>query len=538
MTHNHIEFQSESENESETQSLPAPVAIIGASLTGLSLALSLLQSNLYRPTDITIYDQRRAPARAAPSPQPTTSNLSGDSTPAQCTSPTSTPAAQSSSGSANGYDPATTASGVILTPNGLRVLDALAILDRVRARCWTSVHRTYRADSGPDATDGDGAGQGEGDKLVRKVQVSGEEVYGYRNHRLWRSVLVGAMLDMVVGECGVDVRWGWRFQGLADGGCNSDPAATERTAGAEQVKFLVKSPDGAREARTAGLLVGADGIYSSVRGVLHPHAAPVYTGTTGVLAHIRWDEVAWPRVEDGNGNNGAYERQCTLQGAPGALFWIPEDAAGSVVMVGKQVKMEDANDRSRDEWERLARDKAYLSGFYRQDYEQWGSTGRKVIDAVCANSETLYLWPFMRMAKLDTWFSISKAKAEQASAGKEGNAVVIIMGDAAHALPPSSGQGVNQTLEDVYVLTQVLETVKTGAKPLAEALQFWQRKRQERVDAVFDWATNATNVQRLPRAEREKLMQSGAAKSQQETDDMRWLYKPDWDAVVAEWRTA
>ena len=189
-----------------------------------------------------------------------------------------------------------------------------------------------------------------------------------------------------------------------------------------------------------------------------------------------------------------------------------------MVMIGNQMKMED--EKSREELDRLARDKDYLCEFYRKDYDQWGNTGRKIIDAVCRNKESLYLWPFMRMAKLERWFSQSGD--------------VVIMGDAAHALPPSSGQGVNQTLEDVYVLTEVLSAVKAGKKSLLDGLQWWQQVRQDRIDDVFDWATNATNVQRLPQAEREKLIKAGA-KPQQDGDDMRWLYKPEWDVRLAEW---
>ncbi|ETN43911.1 uncharacterized protein HMPREF1541_11042 [Cyphellophora europaea CBS 101466] len=460
---------------------PATIAIIGASLTGLSLALSLLQSQLFQPPQITIYERRTAPA-----PQFSPANL-------PLNSPTSDPEHNHPSASLNpsgldpsGLDPSTTASGVVLTPNGLSVLSALQILPRIAPRCWTSAYRTYRNDA---------------DELVRKVQVSGEEVYGYRNHRCWRGLLVGEMLEMAR-EAGVVVRWGWRFSGVEEGG------------GGAGVRFVVERVGDAREVVSADLLVGADGIYSTVRKHLDPVAAPEYTGTTGVLAHIRWEHVAWPEVPEGE-----YERQCTLQGKPGALFWIPEDQEGSVVMVGKQVRVD--GERSREEWDKLSRNKEYLCGFYRQDYGEWGSTGRKIIDAVCRNRDTLYLWPFMRMAKLERWFS------------HQGN--VIIMGDAAHALPPSSGQGVNQTLEDVYVLTRVLELVKTGRKDLQEGLRWWQEKRQQRIDQVFDWATNATNVQRLPQAEREKLLKEGGAKSQQETDDMRWLYKPGWDEVMATW---
>ena len=38
------------------------------------------------------------------------------------------------------------ASGVVLTPNGLRVLDRLDVFARIADRCYISTHRTFKND--------------------------------------------------------------------------------------------------------------------------------------------------------------------------------------------------------------------------------------------------------------------------------------------------------------------------------------------------------------------------------------------------------
>jgi 2-polyprenyl-6-methoxyphenol hydroxylase-like FAD-dependent oxidoreductase len=195
------------------------------------------------------------------------------------------------------------------------------------------------------------------------------------------------------------------------------------------------------------------------------------------------------------------------------LFWIPEDKEGSVVMIGKQVKMEG---KSRTELEEMSKDEEILCDFYRKDYDQWGDTARKIIDAVCRNKDTFYVWPFLKMPKLENWSS------------EKGR--VVILGDAAHAIPPSSGQGVNQTLEDVYTLTRLLKESDNRIK----ALKFWQELRQKRIDTIFDWATNITNTQRLPQGEREKLMH-GRDGEVKDLDDMRWLYNSTADQEIDSW---
>jgi 2-polyprenyl-6-methoxyphenol hydroxylase-like FAD-dependent oxidoreductase len=84
-----------------TTSSSSTITIVGASITGLSLTLSLLHNKLATPASIKIYDLR-FPGTA---------------------------------------DPANS-SGVILTPNGLSVLSSLDVLAKFEEKCWLSEYRT------------------------------------------------------------------------------------------------------------------------------------------------------------------------------------------------------------------------------------------------------------------------------------------------------------------------------------------------------------------------------------------------------------
>lgn len=361
---------------------------------------------------------------------------------------------------------------MILTPNGLQVLDKLGVFARITARCWKSEFRTFKNDK---------------DETTKKILITNESLYGYKNHRIWRRLLLAEM-KLMLAERNLEIEYNAKFEGIVSENEN-------------RVVFRIKG----REEQSS-MLVGADGIYSSVRKYIAPGIAPEYTGVTALLAHIPRNTVRWPYPD--------YEPACTIQGKPGAFFMMPEDPEAREIMVGMQIKHPD---QSRADWEAASADKDKLVDHYRAGYDDWHDTAKQIIDQVCAKKDAIYLWPFLRMPQIEKWFS---------STGR-----VLLVGDAVHALPPSSGQGVNQALEDVYSLILLLRK----SKNITAALTQWQKMRQARIDAVFDWATNGANVQRLPEADRQKMIAEAKRKSpgaNQDRDDMRWLYSMNLDDEV------
>lgn len=122
------------------------------------------------------------------------------------------------------------------------------------------------------------------------------------------------------------------------------------------------------------------------------------------------------------------------------------------------------------------------------------------------------LWPFYVVPKMDKWSST--------------HGPVVILGDAAHAIPPSAGQGINQAFEDVY--TYALIVAKCSKDFFDKALHIWQHGRQERVDKglVLDARID------------KRQMPKPAGQEDAEDDkpfDLECLYKPDFNEMVDEW---
>jgi 2-polyprenyl-6-methoxyphenol hydroxylase-like FAD-dependent oxidoreductase len=382
-------------------------------------------------------------------------------------------------------------SGIVLTPNGIWVLDKLGIFNRIKDECYKARYRVFKNAS---------------DETTKKTLTADENRYGYCNHRTWRKVILEEMRKMLA-ERSVDIHFDSKFNGIV-----SDDA--------EGVKFRIND-----ETLDASMLIGSDGVHSTVRQYIAPGIGPEYTGIIGVLSHIKRSAVEWPYE--------GYERNATIQDKPGAIFFIPEDAEAEDIMIGRQIQYPE---QSREDLEKLQTDYDKLISFYRQDYDQWGTTARKIIDAITANKETCYIWPFVRMPTLPQWFSSTGC--------------VIIIGDGAHAIPPSSAQGLCQALEDAYSLTLLLtailplRTEANGATTsghvfngsiLLKGLASWQEMRQKRIDEIYDYATNSTNVARMSESERQKLIAEGKIKQTSgEQEDMGWLYCPKLEGEMKE----
>lgn len=107
---------------------------------------------------------------------------------------------------------------------------------------------------------------------------------------------------------------------------------------------------------------------------------------------------------------------------------------------------------------------------------------------------------------------------------------MIILGDAAHAIPPSAGQGINQAFEDVYILALLLGRSKEIVR-LQDALSFWQSYRQGRVDEVFE-LNKQIDLRRMPAKD---SVSGEGSEVKREGFELQWLYVPDFKLVVDDW---
>uniref|UniRef100_A0A8H7MZE8 FAD-binding domain-containing protein n=1 Tax=Bionectria ochroleuca TaxID=29856 RepID=A0A8H7MZE8_BIOOC len=172
----------------------------------------------------------------------------------------------------------------------------------------------------------------------------------------------------------------------------------------------------------------------------------------------------------------------------GAFVAAPQRKEGSELFVGKQFRY--TEERDREGWEQLLSDKSWCVDFLRTGHEDYPPIVKNIVSHIDPN--TVNIWRFHIIPKLDSWVS------------KSGR--VLILGDAAHAIPPTAGQGVNQAFEDVYTFAKV-------------------QKRQSRIDGVLQ-LNDAINKRRLPAQNGESIVT--------EPFDLHWLYGVDFDAMADE----
>ncbi|KAL7918109.1 monooxygenase [Trichoderma austrokoningii] len=401
------------------------VAIIGAGLSGLTLALALHHQNI----PCTIYESREASL-----------DIGG---------------------------------AIMLSPNALKILDALGVYKNISPLGYHFEKLYFHS---------------EDDKPVDDFEFGSQEKNGYKALRIYRYELINVLVSMVR-EAGIPVEYQHKFDHVVS---ESSTSVTWAFA------------DGSTA--SAKLLVGADGIHSRVRKHLYPDLTPQFTNMIGVTAAV-------PRAQ--LQAESTYPLPVTIMSPKhGAFVIAPQLTDGSEVLIGKQRRLENEYDRAG--WDELMNNKALCVDFLRE--------GSADFPPIVANATSniplkgINLWPFYRVPKLDTW-----AKGR-----------VVILGDAAHAIPPTAGQGVNQAFEDVYTFAGIVAKVqqkkqseddKEDAVRIGKALKNWQLGRQARVDRVLD-LNDKLNKRRLPDA-----VEAGAF----EPFDMDWLYGVDFDQMVAEW---
>lgn len=366
----------------------------------------------------------------------------------------------------------------MLSPNALRVLDALGVYERIRNKGYNFEILTFKDEAG---------------QTTDLYYFGHEKLYGYKALRVYRQVLVDELLEMVK-ERDIPIRYGQKFSQVLS---ESDDDVTFEFA------------DGSIE--SASLLIGADGLHSKVRRYINPSAAPIYSGQLAITCAIPRSKLRIPAGVD-------YPLPVTISGKNGAFVLAPQDVDGTELLAGTQRVFPE---RDRAGWEALASAKSELRDLFQIKMNEWPDIVRSALEDI--NPETIRIWPFYLVPRLDQWTS---------ARGR-----VIILGDAAHAIPPTAGQGVNQAFEDIYTLALLLSK-QSSRLPISEALRYWQDYRQKRVDKVLD-LTQQMNNKRLPAAEQARLAKGSIWRDESATrgegGQLKWLYEPRLEENISSW---
>ncbi|CAI4212665.1 unnamed protein product [Parascedosporium putredinis] len=379
------------------------VSIIGAGLSGLTLALALHEQGI----PAVVYESRPAPLAIG--------------------------------------------GAVMLSPNALRVLDNLGLYSIVKDKGYNFDILEYKN------VDGD---------ILDVQEFGSQEKYGYRGLRIYRHVLIDTLVETLQSK-GVEVRYGHAFSHVVE---ETDQGVT----------FAFK--DGTTVSST--ILVGADGIHSTVRRYIYPELGTKFIGMAGITAAVPTSQLKLPE---------GYHLPTTIMSPKGAFQRVAEG--------------------SHANWEReFVADKEAGLKFLQEGNDHFPEFVRNAVSHI--SLDKVNKWPFFVVPRLEKWASASLK--------------VIIVGDAAHAIPPSAGQGINQAFEDVYMLALLVRQSKTAEESKA-ALSFWQTYRQERVDKILE-LNKQIDLRRMPNPGNE-----AGGQTDKLPFELGWLYEPDFKGIVDEY---
>jgi 2-polyprenyl-6-methoxyphenol hydroxylase-like FAD-dependent oxidoreductase len=383
-------------------------------------------------------------------------------------------------------EPLNIGGAVMLSPNALRILDKLGIYDTVRREGYEFKNLTWQTIEGS----------------VRERQEFGDrEKYGYDALRVHRYVLINALVDSMKAK-GLEVAFGKKFVG-----------ATEHQDGVD-----VEFEDGTNG--VCSLLIGADGIHSTVRRLLYPDVVPKFLNLAGVTAAVPTSALGLggDMLEDLENPTLDYPLPITLQHPThGAFVVAPQRTGAKEMFFGRQRKWSETD---RAGWDARSADKQELARFLASDTGDFPLIVQDLVKAIPL--DTINLWPFYVIPHLSSWIS------------EDGRGRVILVGDCAHAIPPSAGQGVNQAFEDVHTLALTLKGIGGGSpKPEARPRQLrnWQQWRSERVKKVFE-LNGMIEARRTPVDERTPAQYLLAEKKM----NLGWLFGVDFEKEIESWR--
>ncbi|WP_347754954.1 FAD-dependent monooxygenase [Agrococcus sp. ProA11] len=361
-------------------------------------------------------------------------------------------------------EPGSLGAGVSITSNGMAALDALGVGDAVRGAAVRALPEGVFTDQGTPLQEG--------------MHADSSVV-----HAIHRSTL----LDILRGER--EIETGMRVAGASDGERGrpsvtiehgaADPDSSDarsererrkdrargtklgrrlhrllepgddpidRRAEARATRAQVRSLASSRfETLEADLIVGADGIDSAVRSALWRRARTDYSGATAWFGIVQAeaDSPAGPRMYLGRG----------------AAFGMEPIDGGRISWWGMAFAR--MGRRADDEIEAAVR-----------QFDDWAPEVRDHIAATGSSSIT-HRDLFSLATRLDSYHRPG----------------VVLVGDAAHAMLPTLGQGGNATLEDAATLGILLED-----HPLEQALAGYDRARVERTQRMMHLSERVARV--------------------------------------------
>jgi salicylate hydroxylase len=242
----------------------------------------------------------------------------------------------------------------------------------------------------------------------------------------------------------------------------------------------------------ADVVVGADGIHSTVRAILFGAEEPQFAGCVAYRGLVPAERIADLGLERGN--------QSWL-GPGGHLVHYFVSGGRLLNFVG----WTEDDDWNREDWTDRATIERALAAF-----EGWHPQIRRII----GEADTCFIWALFDRDPLPRW-----------SAGR-----VTLLGDACHPMYPFMAQGAAQAIEDGATLAALL-TAGRGRGP-AETLRRYEALRLPRVTRLQQMSRANKHRYHMPDGpEQEARDRAMVATRERAPESMQWLFGFDAGAV-------
>ncbi|GAA0492253.1 hydroxylase [Paractinoplanes deccanensis] len=344
--------------------------------------------------------------------------------------------------------------GVQVSPNASRVLHGLGLADELAA---TGVRPLAFHQRRWD----------DGRTLLRAPLA--ESLYGFPHYQMHRADLLGALAAALPAE---RVHLGHRLTGFSSHG----DGAEVRFANGGTARFDV--------------LVGADGIHSTVRRLLFGPGDPRFTGCAAYRAVVPAERVRHLDLEV----------TAQIWMGPGRHFvhyFISARRSVNFVAVVER------DHWTRESWTDRA-DKADVLSAYAGWHPQVG-------ELIGAAGE-MYVWALFDRPPMPRW----------------SDGPVTLLGDAAHAMLPFMAQGAAQAIEDGATLAALLGPLRRGAD-VAGALTAYEKARLPRTARLQEMSAGNKTRFHLPDgpAQRERDSHMAAGSRAWSFNALDWVYAHD-----------
>jgi len=312
--------------------------------------------------------------------------------------------------------------------------------------------------------------------------MGNQERYGYDALRITRPVFLD-VLRTAISERGIEIKYATKYSHVVQ---ETAEGVTFELVDGTQIK--------------ADLLVGADGVHSDVRKHIAPKVQPQYSGNLAILATVNHKFSNPDQQQRKPQTTFFYDKASTI-------LVLPQEHDGAETCLGT---LHAYPEQSREDWVHLSYDKEKLHTLFTANSSTWPQRVQNLLTQI--DKSDIYIWPFNTLPDLASWTSLPHRRT-------------VLLGDAAHAIPPTGGQGACQAIEDAYTFAMVVSLAsRTNLSPdaFARSIDTWQTARQQRIQRARMFTKQLDN-NRLPIAERSTLP-TGTYWMEGEHPDLSWLY--------------